>query len=206
MCNFKYIETEDDELVIEIGRFIKAVQAVDVRYYKHKTLDPTSSCVTYEEHLERVFAYELYHQWSCILNHSRSKWIINAEIEKNLNEFCSKASTRSKFPDLVLHEDQGTDNQMIVCEIKREIKTKNIKIDIEKLRMLTNPMQNNLLPYRCGILLIVNHTKEEFKNEINIIGDEISDGIDKILCVFATASREDTSVCFESLSNIINRN
>ena len=78
--------------------------------------------------LERVFAYELYHQWSLLKDENL---ILNGEVDKLWNkETC--------YPDLVLHGGQNDpDNNKIVVEIKRECMVKGnpkaILDDLEKL-------------------------------------------------------------------------
>lgn len=173
--NIKEWKPDDAELISEIGKFIKAVKRVETRYYKFQTYDAHPPLNVdkekYTNHLERVFAYELYHQWSGILG-KHSKWILNAEISKDLNEFCSAVNNEgTKYPDLVLHEDQGADNQMMVCEIKRNINIhENIRKDVEKLIKLTNfTSDSNKRPYKCGILLIINSTKKDFQDNIKRI-------------------------------------
>ncbi len=73
---------------------------------------------------ERSFAYELYHHWSCLLE-QQGKYLSNGvlqlsgEISKNM-----QLSNGVTFPDMVLHSGQNnTDNQLIVCEIKRKLDT-----------------------------------------------------------------------------------
>lgn len=72
---------------------------------------------------ERSFAYELYKQWSCILNTTKGgiissgKMQISGEINKKYSPARHWAS-----PDLVLHGGHhDTSHQLIACEIKRNI-------------------------------------------------------------------------------------
>lgn len=88
-------------------------------------------------HLERVFAYELYHQWSNILKREKllDIYLLNAEIGKNTDYFGSM-NDGIKFPDMVLHHNQGdNENQGIICEIKRKegFNNKSFQEDIIKL-------------------------------------------------------------------------
>ena len=74
-------------------------------------------------HVERVFAYELYHRWSCRLYGNKEGLIVNGEIAKNLKWFFGNGfddNGKQKYPDLVLHKGPTRDEQMIVCEIKRK--------------------------------------------------------------------------------------
>ena len=73
------------------------------------------------EHVERVFAYELYHQWSeSSLIKSNKSLIVNAEIPKILISDARSANIPLMYPDLVLHQGQNDyKGNIIICEIKR---------------------------------------------------------------------------------------
>lgn len=89
-----------------------------------------------ENQVERCFAYELYHQWSILLddyfekNPNEKRLYLNGEIPK-------KAIGREKtYPDLVLHSGQDNDRkQLIACEIKRSenINFRALVTDLYKL-------------------------------------------------------------------------
>ena len=109
----------------------------DATKYKRAKLDA-------EEHIERVFAYELYRQWANILEQYGIKNLaLNGEIEKEIRNYIydnvenpNDPKTRDVYPDLVLHHSQGKDNmQLIVCEIKRSkgINSPKIFEDLHKL-------------------------------------------------------------------------
>ena len=73
------------------------------------------------EHVERVFAYELYRQWCDYPLIKNNKYIVvNAEIPKNLISEARNEKTLM-YPDLVLHHGQNAyKGNLIVCEIKRD--------------------------------------------------------------------------------------
>jgi hypothetical protein len=78
--------------------------------------------------LERVFAYELYHQWAMI---KEKNLFLNGEIGKIWTD-------DTWYPDLVLHGGQDdANNNRVVVEIKRECmvngKPEAILNDLEKL-------------------------------------------------------------------------
>ena len=88
------------------------------------------------EHLERVFAYELYRQWANRIQLvTNGDLIINGEIEKSPKVFDYYKSKVHKYPDLVMHSSQGNcDFQGIVCEIKtKKVTVSSFKEDIDKL-------------------------------------------------------------------------
>ncbi|MCX8080857.1 MAG: hypothetical protein N3F09_06440 [Bacteroidia bacterium] len=69
--------------------------------------------------IERVFAYELYHQWRLLIDNYKYKNIIlNGEIKKD-GSILRNEDFKKIYPDLVLHEQQDSlNNQLIICEIK----------------------------------------------------------------------------------------
>ena len=111
---------------------VKSILSVESKYvlYKDKNTGET------KKHLERVFAYELYRQWSnriqIVYN---NKLIINGEIGKEPRLFDRLRSTGQKYPDLVLHQShENCDYQGVVCEIKTsDLTPSSFKEDIEKL-------------------------------------------------------------------------
>lgn len=157
----------DKTVIEEIKRFSQAVSNIKKDYYMYEIKsnllkDSNGKRSAVKKHLERVIAYELYHQWSNLFN-SELPYIINAEVEKNIANFCQIKEKRfTKYPDMVLHKGQGEDEQIIVCEIKNDI-GKKILEDIKKLSAFTNA-RGGITPYKCGILLITNNDFEKVTN------------------------------------------
>jgi len=135
-------------------------------------------------HVERAFAYELYHRWSCLLWGNNDGLMLNGEIGKNLKWFYGKGyddNGKQKYPDIVLHKGQIINDQMIVCEIKRMDNVSNgIVDDLNKLLRFTSKGKktqsenteedDSFYPYHCGIYLITNveiNNKDEENNEEN---------------------------------------
>jgi hypothetical protein len=121
-------------------------------------------------HLERVFAYELYHQWSRILKREKlfgqSKFVLNAEIGKNTNYY-GYVGEGIKFPDMVLHHNQGDNkNQGIICEIKRKegFNLKSFRDDIEKLDCFMQKESN--YKFAIGAFILVGDTIDEIYNKV----------------------------------------
>ncbi|MGI9651975.1 hypothetical protein [Chryseobacterium sp. RLHN22] len=71
-----------------------------------------------EQMCERVFAYELYHQWRIVSEiYQYENLIINGEIRKDGSIY--RENINIVYPDLILHEQQNNMNQQILaCEIK----------------------------------------------------------------------------------------
>lgn len=132
-------------------------------------------------HIERVFAYELYRQWTNLLKDLGCPLILNAEISK-YKKVCfsglpEKEGDNTKgaiFPDMVLHHGQGdTTFHKIVCEIKRDLNNNidEIENDFDKLISLTKKGALEGFPYRWGIMLVygsndANTTLTKYRNLI----------------------------------------
>ena len=70
---------------------------------------------------ERVFAYELYHQWRLLENQNDyCDVLLNGEIQKS-KSILRRDGAGNVYPDLILHQEQNSLNrQLIACEIKTE--------------------------------------------------------------------------------------
>lgn len=134
------------------------------------------NCTKAIHQTERVFAYELYHQWACQLC-SQKEWTINAELFKHVGWFYSEdnidtSKASNDFPDMVLHKGQNKDEQMIVCEIKRKNRLHiDIKKDIDRLCLFTKikaPKAHNdyYQSYKCGIFLCFNAGFDSMADEV----------------------------------------
>ena len=118
-------ESEIDELCKAEDKyfrdFLKALFRVDQRYimWVHEG--------KVYKHVERVFAYELYHQFRKIMEIEENKLryeevFLNGETfkEGSLHGKLSKCFS-SCYPDLVLHKDlmdNNTEGQYLLCEMK----------------------------------------------------------------------------------------
>lgn len=199
----------EDDLFNEIERFLEALSKVDQKYFFYKIEDPdllklVGNDMPTNTHLERVFAYELYHQWANILG-PNNQWTLNAEIEKNISLFynCQEGEQQSKhkYPDLVLHKGQGLNEQLIVCEIKRKLDKPHTLDDLDKLSKFTSG-KGGLSRYKCGVFLLINNTVDDFIEKIQITNDELES--DKILCVFANVVEDKVNICYNSLAALNN--
>lgn len=229
------IAFDSDDVIKHLKGFFKSLNKVDKEYYvydldenKVKVHDPNAETKALE-HTERVFAYELYHKWSCLLK--GTKWRVNAELRKNVEWFYSKddeillfentTSTNESsydFPDMVLHKSQKEDAQLIVCEIKRENRiTSDIKKDLNRLYLFTikkdeenKTADDYYQAFKCGIFLAFN---TDFNKIISAIGTRMQDYVfkddeeklDHIICVSSLYKDNDKEplICYQSLGEII---
>lgn len=220
-----------DYAVSFINIFFASITEVKSRYLNinfEETAD-NPECVKdkgSQDHVERVFAYELYHQWSILLN--TDDWILNGEAGKYLQWFYKnrkKTYLNQKFPDLVQYYKDNSieDSHMIVCEIKRDYDD-NIKNGIEddliKLVGFTCSPKNDksdgrfFPPYACGIFLVIGHDFSVLQKHLNVthkyrngeweIYNEISsEEAKKIICVLCDEKDSKINVQYQSLYNIV---
>lgn len=225
-----------DDIIKHLKVFFKSINKVDKDYYvydldenKVKGHNPNAQTNAIE-HTERVFAYELYHQWSCFLKDT--DWIINAELRKNVEWFYSNNDeallfkntppstneSSNDFPDMVLHKSQKDDAQLIVCEIKREDRiVSDIKKDLNRIYLFTIKKDEEgktgndyYQAFKYGIFLAFN---TEFNKIISAIETRMQDYVfkddekklDHIICassLYKDADKEPL-ICYQSLGEII---
>lgn len=232
------IAFDSDDVIVHLKVFFKSLNKVDKDYYvydlddnKVKVHGPNAQTEALK-HTERVFAYELYHQWSYLLKPKKSGWRINAELRKNIEWFYSKddetllfgnASTSTnessnEFPDMVLHKSQIEDAQLIVCEIKRDDRImSDIKKDLNRLYLFTikkdeenKTADDYYQAFKSGIFLAIN---TEFNKIISAIRTRMQDFVfkgdekklDHIICVSSLYNGNDKKplICYQSLGEII---
>ena len=161
----------------QLNIFYRALKKVEAKYLRYPKFSVSffkkGARKKYIEHLERVFAYELYRQWGNMIK-PKSDYVLNAEIDKDKgrcftglkneieDEEISKYLCKSNstiYPDLVLHKGQYTPTgHEIVCEIKRfcSVNKTNFKNDILKLVLFTHKQFLEGCPYQYGIFLLLN--------------------------------------------------
>jgi len=213
------IAFDSDNVIEHLKGFFKSLEEVEDDYYvfdldekKLKELSPRAKTKALK-HTERVFAYELYHQWSGRIC-KPDGWMINAELFKHLiwfypqktNETEAKISDQS-YPDMVLHRGQQKDDQMIVCEIKRDYRVKkDIVDDLIRLYRFTrrDNQQNSFRAYHCGIFLAVNAKMKAITDNIIYHYYELEktmdfNSVDNIICIASNVN----TIVFQSLGEIV---
>jgi len=189
---FDYNELKDIRC-IHLKNLFKAILEVNSNYFYLKN---ETACDDWQEQLERVFAYELYHQWSliqkqyndfCMAQGKKEELrYINGEVGKKLEGIL-------KYPDLVLHGGQKDNtHQEIAVEIKRKanITPKNVIEDLEKLSdMITNgKLAYGANPFNWGVFILTCGQVNDIKNKLeSYTGEKISD---KVLCILCTGNDE----------------
>ena len=135
-------------------------------------------------HVERCFAYELYHQIRCQMDSEDYKnWDgiieVNAEVPKEIFNSPKATIGKNLYPDMVIHGGQGcTDKnlQLVVCEIKRNVNIhklcdEDIKNDLIKLAWYIETLQHVGcdVGFKAGCFIMTNATKAELEKSISRI-------------------------------------
>ena len=110
---------------------LNAISNVDKQYLSYAEYNANAENRKDQiDQLERVFAYELYYQWSLLKD---DNMVLNGEIGKLWND-------KYWYPDLVLHGGQGDpENNRVVVEIKRECMVKgNLNVILEDFKKLSS--------------------------------------------------------------------
>lgn len=174
-----------------LENLFKAILNVRDEYYKY-SLEKIAGNDEYQEQLERVFAYELYHQWSIIqeeYNKSVPKCLcrfINGEAGKKLDG-CNI------YPDMLLHGGQDDiENQEIAIEIKRKVGINKDNL-IEDLKKLTKLLSANGLAYgakafKKSVFILTGGKESDIKEQIRNRSDVTID--DNIICIFCSHQGE----------------
>ena len=139
-------------------------------------IDAIPDCDIKRIQVERSFAYELYHQWSLLLdtfwnlNPQNDKLRLNGEITKDLDLISHS------YPDMVLHSGQESlENQLLVCEIKRVDRaypdSSKIFDDLKKLSQFlhlraSKGMDQKDANFQSAVFIVANIGKKGLENKI----------------------------------------
>lgn len=161
--------------------------------------------------LEKIFAYELYHQWSKIIernyeedNNGNRKYILNAESGKNMHLFDGR-KRQMKYPDMVLHKYMDyPDDQGVVCEIKRKENCgeKEFEEDIKKLERFVCGRKNRY-KFRFGVFILFNDTIDsifENMNKLNWLSNCRKTRSERIVLVTYKNNRLEVTTLYDALN------
>lgn len=182
------------------------------------------------EQTERVFAYELYHQFRLISSKNKSEYQnlqINGELKKrytypqrifnyhnvqySTQEYRSKMKDRNYFsfePDLVLHESQLEDHNH--QELMIEIKTGNCINDAFSYDFLKLLNGINHLNFKFGILLSVNFYQDwEMENIKHYFGNSDfirnnKDNLEKLVLIIYKNDEQDKKIQLVDAFTVLN--
>lgn len=140
---------------------VEAIQNTPEKYYK------ADDVVMYE----RIFCYEFYHQFRCLMSPvMEKKFILSGETYKKLGflpDIFDAPNGANRSPDFVLHgglNDVRAENQLIAIEVKRaDAVNKGVGCDIYKLMQL---MRKDRLQFQIGLFIAVGMSGKELKGEL----------------------------------------
>lgn len=215
---FKISSLEVDECYFKY--LFDAILNVEEKYITYEDL---SGHEGKEEHVERVFAYELYRQWANLLEKNDEELVLNGEVYKRLNWEPISCNTEAQgvYPDLVLHSSQGTgDNQKMICEIKRKAnEDKNaIFADFLKLScyLRDGAFVNDYASFDYGVFILAGKDVKLENIKINDMAkaekggqqynlgkyiEEFHDTLKRIVCIIYDGNGE--SLDYDTLDNIL---
>ena len=179
---------------------LHAIQNVDGQYLSYADTNANADGRPDEIiQIERVFAYELYYQWSLLKD---KNLILNGEIGKiYVKDNC--------YPDLVLHGGQNDpDNNKVVVEIKRECMVKGkpeaILDDLVKLSFFLESLdkshqQMKFRNYEDAVFILLKGKLSEISDALKdekASGKEIND---KIICITYNEKKE---ICISCVGDL----
>lgn len=171
--------------------FLQALCNVDLGYYMYSPAHTgNADRVRDEVYTERIFAYEFYHQYRCIMDSDdkKKRYIgisLNGEQTKTREvvpdlEMCA--------PDLVMHKKIGAvdpEGQLWLCEIKMA-KSNNPLSDITKFHDMAS------LHFKENIFLFAGACKERLllyiKNKVES-GEIILENDGNVICICSSCKR-----------------
>lgn len=216
MCNLSNFPDLDisQEAGFQLELMLSAIKNVKSGYLWYKYYSDKEKKKV-KEHLERVFAYEFYHQWRMILDVFGIHLYINGEISKEIKDKMKNNHVKNLFPDLILHGGQDCHDakkQLIACEIKRKekISGKKVKEDIESLINYLSKEYFTKTPFQCGVFILVGETLEntlETKKILNKIREiyNLNHFSAKILCISYDFRDEHCILQYKSLKTILDK-
>jgi DNA mismatch repair ATPase MutS len=138
------------------------------------------NCIKYDrkkyvQFIERVFAYELYHQFRIIMDSFPQLYghlVLNGEVRKNgFNE--SIICKNHIYPDLVLHRNQTTkskDSQKLFIEIKsKSFSNEQLENDFKKLLTAVSERLN----FEEAVFISINLNPKDVLNELKKVINKI---------------------------------
>lgn len=197
---------------VHVNIMLTALTNVGMDYLWYKEYPISNPSEVIREHLERVFAYEFYHQWRKILESIGCKLYLNGEISKKIKEDMERDNVSTLFPDIVLHGGQQCEKkrfQLLACEIKRKEGFGKTKFKEDILSLINYISDDYFIkkPFQCGIFILVGDTLDPIKSkgcidEIRSIV-KINEYSKKIICVSYNCEDDTPNIQIEPLFKII---
>jgi hypothetical protein len=157
-----------------IDEIIEVISEAYFETVKNKYENFESAFSRFRRIQERIFSYEFYSQMRNIQESGKFEFLknftIHAEIIKSDNP---SEKIHGKQPDIIIHIPGNNENNLLVMEIKRiDAPPENIKNDLKKLKDF---IEDEILKYKYGILLIFGEISNENGNIWNPIKNKIKE-------------------------------
>lgn len=190
-----------------LGDILEALSNVRTEYMVYCSPGSKIGNKSYYKYTERIFAYELYHQYRCIMQRKKKKYAglyLNGEQQK-----CSQGWKGLKriTPDIVLHgmidkPDYSGFSQKWLCEIKM-CTNPEIVSDLAKIKNKASKLK-----FQDYFFIFVggddDNLKREWQNKYIKIDDVFNDTI--CICIDIIDSKNnDFNIICKRISNIIDR-
>jgi len=194
---YEVVSTVSNTQCLHIDDFICALLNVDEFYYTYTTQKQET------KYPERVFAYELYHQFRKIMEKKPEKYqgiYLNGEQQKSRQVV---KNLEKCAPDLVLHDciyKVRPDGQFWLCEIKMKDNSKAMS-DFEKFNKMAE------LGFQCYIFLYAGVSFEEMAEEIRKIKEITNKNVyEKTICISTYNENGVKQIHCHSLKEIVGSN
>lgn len=178
-----------------IQRLIDAISLVEPKYEVYTTISPNREALV--KRGERVYAYELYHQYRCLMERDKvTDCHLNGEIYKDAKVF-NAIDGHSCYPDLILHkafDKIDEESQFFLCEIKMR-DNPTLLDDLEKLTKLSESELNFRYYIFLCIGLLMDDLKKNLKNNTSYYNENI-------ICICVNEGK----IEFDELKHILNNN
>lgn len=197
---------------MHVNIMLTALTNVGMDYLWYKDYPINNPTKVTKEHLERVFAYEFYHQWRKILESLGCTLYLNGEISKIIRGDMENNKISTLFPDIVLHGGQNCTEkrfQLLACEIKRKegMSPTKFKEDITSLINYISEEYFTQKPFQCGVFILVGDVINTIKSKkyINKLRgiDKIGEFSKKIVCVSYNCKGDKQDIHIKPLFKIL---
>jgi len=136
-----------------LDKLVLSIKNVDENYFQIPTAYEPDGISR-----ERVFCYELYHQFRMILGNDYP-FSLHGELDKSGH--ISFPPELQGIPDFLLHKPGTHDGNMVIMEVKGRLDPDNIILDFRKInRFISHPE----IHYQYGVFLIYNFSIENIMN------------------------------------------
>jgi hypothetical protein len=186
---------------------LKALSNVRTEYMVYYSPDLNKGNKSYYKYTERMFAYELYHQYRIIMQRKKKKYAglyLNGEQQKSSQGW---KGLKKITPDIVLHgmidkPDYSGFSQKWLCEIKMFTNPEIVK-DLTKIKN-----KASILRFQDYFFIFVGGNDNDLKIECRNKHIKVNDVFNDTICIcidIIDSKNNDFNIICKRISNIIDR-